>query len=235
MARSTRTVFLDANVLAAPVTRTLLLVGIEAVDVVATWSKRAELEANRHVRSRAMSVTDLRISILEADLSPTGMNPGRFAATKGADRQILADTAAANAAYLVTNDVDDFAEADLVFEKIAAVNPDLFMALRFSESAYQRALAQLVASLNNPPKTIEQMHALIGASIGVSTNGSPRSTRAVSRRRLPRRSHARSIEAQDASSAGELFAIFSVWNWAVIRIASPPPAGPSDSLHRIRY
>lgn len=162
MARSTRKIFLDANVLAAPVTRTLLLVGIEAIDVIATWSHHAEQEANRHLRPRAMSITDLRTRILETDLSPTGANPDRFTATKGADRQVLADAVAANAAYLITSDVDDFAEAELASEKIAAVNPDLFTALRFTETAYERALAQLVASLVNPPKTVGQMHALIG-------------------------------------------------------------------------
>ena len=162
MARSTRTLFLDANVLAAPVTRTLLLVGIEAIDIVATWSRHAEDEANKHLRPRAISVTDLRATILESELSPEGENPGRFAATKGADRQILADVAAADAAYLITTDVNDFAEVDLVAEKIAAVNPDLFMATRFTEEAYERALAQLVSSLVNPPKTTAQMHALIG-------------------------------------------------------------------------
>ena len=162
MARSPRTVFLDAIVLAAPVTRTLLLVGVEAIDAVARWSAHAELEANKHLRSRAMSVTDVRVDILEADLSPTGANPRRFVSTGGADGQVLADAAAAGAGYLVTSDVDDFAKADLAQEGVVAVNPDLFMALRFSGSAYQRALAQLVASLNNPPKTIEEMHVLIG-------------------------------------------------------------------------
>lgn len=162
MARSTRTLFLDANVLAAPVTRTLLLVGIEAIEVVATWSQHAEEEANKHLRSRAMSVTDLRATILESELSPTGENPARFVGTKGADRQILADATAAEAAFLITTDVDDFDQVDLVSEKIAAVNPDLFMASRFTEAAYQRALAQLVASLTHPPKSLAEMHALIG-------------------------------------------------------------------------
>lgn len=162
MARSTRKLFVDANVLAAPVTRTLLLVGIEAVDVVATWSQHAEAEANKHLRSRAVSVTDLRTTTLEMDLSPTGKNPTRFGATQVGDRQILADAVAADAAFLITNDVDDFAEADLVSETIAAVTPDLFMALRFTDEAYQRALTQLVASLINPPKTTAQMHTLIG-------------------------------------------------------------------------
>lgn len=162
MAHSTRTLFIDANVLAAPVTRTLLLVGIEAIGIVATWSRHAEQEANKHLRPRATSVTDLRTTILESELSPKGENPGRFAATKGADRQILADVVAADAAYLITTDVDDFAEVDLVAEKIAAVNPDLFMATRFTEEAYRRALTQLASSLVNPPKTTTQMHALIG-------------------------------------------------------------------------
>lgn len=162
MAPNARMVFLDANVLAAPVTRTLLLVGIEAIDVVATWSQQAEAEANRHLRSRAMSVTDLRTTILESELSPTGERSTRFTGIKRADRQILADTIAAEAAFLITTDVDDFAEADLVSEKVAAVNPDLFMVSRFTEAAYRRALTQLVASLTHPPKTLAQMHAMIG-------------------------------------------------------------------------
>ncbi len=162
MARSTRTIFLDANVLAAPVTRTLLLVGIEAIDVIATWSERAETEANRHMRPRAISVTVFRTTIWENDLSPTGQRPSRFKATKNGDRQILADAAAAEAAFIVTSDVDDFGESDLVAEEIAAVNPDLFMATRFTEAAYRRALTQLVTSLTHPPKTAAQMHGLIG-------------------------------------------------------------------------
>lgn len=162
MARSTRTIFLDANVLAAPVTRTLLLVGIEDVGIVATWSQHAETEANRHMRPRAMSITAFRTTIWENDLSPTGQRPNRFRATKEGDRQILADATAAGAAFIVTTDVDDFGESDLVTEKIAAVNPDLFMATRFTEAAYQRALDQLVTSLKNPPKTAAQMHGLIG-------------------------------------------------------------------------
>lgn len=114
------------------------------------------------MRPRAMSVTAFRTSIWENDLSPTGENPTRFTGTKRSDRQILADATAAEAAFLITTDVDDFAEADLLAEKIAAVNPDRFMATRFTEAAYQRALTQLVTSLTHPPKSVAQMHALIG-------------------------------------------------------------------------
>ncbi len=182
MARSTRTVFFDANVLAAPVTRTPLLVGIVADDVV------GDVEQARRAGSQQASGVPRHAG----DRPPCPYLGGRSLADGhepeqvrrhqgGADRQILADAAHANAAYLITNDVDDFAEADLVSEKIAAVNPDLFMALRFSESAYQRALAQLVASLNNPPKTIEQMHALIGRKHRRPTSGLLRSTLTASR------------------------------------------------------
>ncbi|MFT4035547.1 MAG: hypothetical protein QM679_08225 [Patulibacter sp.] len=59
MARNgARTVFLDANVLAAPVARTLLLIGLEAINMIAVWSQQAEDEASRHLRSRAMRFTD---------------------------------------------------------------------------------------------------------------------------------------------------------------------------------
>lgn len=73
-------VFLDANVLAKLVTRTLLMVGGV----------------------------------------PTGDVAGRFAPTKGNDRQILADADAARARFLVTEDMGDFAEADLVSLGISA-------------------------------------------------------------------------------------------------------------------
>ena len=189
MARRTQTAFLDANVLAAPVTRTLVLVGIESVGVAATWSEHAEGEANRHMRSRAMSITALRTTLLETELSPAGDNPGRFPGTKDADRQIVADAVAADAAFLITTDVDDFGELDLVKAGIAAVNPDLFMSLRFTAVAYQQALSQLVASLAHPPKSTEQMHVLIGRQhprlqhrfSGMFPNSTPDSSQPVPR------------------------------------------------------
>ncbi|HTN99433.1 MAG TPA: hypothetical protein VL068_02060 [Microthrixaceae bacterium] len=43
-------VFLDANVLASPVTRTLILAGGRADGLLLTWSKHVEAEADRHAR-----------------------------------------------------------------------------------------------------------------------------------------------------------------------------------------
>lgn len=95
----------------------------------ATWSLAAEQEAIAHTRGRAHSPAVVRES-LDLLLGPTGEDPERFRTTSGADRQILADAAAAGARFVVTEDVDDFRPEDLASVGIAAVNPDLFLAER---------------------------------------------------------------------------------------------------------
>lgn len=160
MANDPTVVFLDANVLARPVTRTLLLVGADPSGLAVTWSAHVEAEADRHVRGSALSVSALR-KRLDRVLGPTGVGPERFEATAASDRQVLADVDAARASFLVTADVDDFAESDLTALRLTAVHPDLFMALRFSRHAYLEALDLLVANMKNPPRTAGEMHALI--------------------------------------------------------------------------
>jgi hypothetical protein len=80
-------------------------------------------------------------------LSPTGAGAARFAATRESDRQILADTAAAKAWFLVTEDVDDFAETDLNRAGVTAVHYDLFLAERTTEAGYLAALGMMTASI----------------------------------------------------------------------------------------
>jgi len=160
MANDPTPVFLDANVLARPVTRTLLLVGADPSGLMVTWSAHVEAEADRHVRGSALPVSGLR-KRLERVLGPAGTGPERFGATAASDRQVLADADAVRASFLVTADVDDFAEDDLAGLRLSAVHPDLFMALRFPRHAYLEALNLLVANMKNPPRTAAQMHALI--------------------------------------------------------------------------
>ncbi|GAB96855.1 hypothetical protein BJY21_003960 [Kineosphaera limosa] len=121
-------VFLDANVLAKPVTRTLLMVGGPPSGFRTVWSRAAEQEAHRHMRPRAISPAAVRRRF-GGVLGPTGAIAGRFSATGATDRQILADAEAASACFLVTEDVDDFAEPDLVEVGVSAVNPDLFLSV----------------------------------------------------------------------------------------------------------
>src|SRR5699024_5874379 len=152
-------VFLDANVLAAPLTRTLLLSGAMLGGYSFTWSQRAEEEASQHMRPATTPLASLRaVHLDQMPLSPSADLAERFPATKGGDRQILADANAAGAHFLVTNDVDDFALTDLKQAKVSAATPDLFMSQRMTAEAYRCALVVIAGSQKNPPITIEQLH-----------------------------------------------------------------------------
>lgn len=153
-------VFLDANVLAKPVTRTLLLVGSVPSGFRAVWSEAAEQEAVRHMRPSAISPATVR-ERFGFELGPTGDIGDRFAATKGADRQILADAVAVGARFVVTEDVDDFALEDLAGVGISAVHPDLFLAGRLTREAYATVIDLFVERQVDPPTTAAQFHAAI--------------------------------------------------------------------------
>jgi hypothetical protein len=160
MATEPTVVFLDANVLARPVTRTLLLSARREGLVSFTWSRYVEAEADRHLPSRSVAIAEIRRRF-DFALGSAGTGAERFAETSAKDRQVLADADAARAVFLVTSDVDDFAETDLATLRMTAVSPDLFMALRFSRDTYLRALHQLVANMKNPPRTAGEMHGLL--------------------------------------------------------------------------
>lgn len=153
-------VFLDANILAKPVTRTLLMAGGPLSGFRTVWSKTAEQEALRHMSSRAVSPADIRRRF-GGVLTPTGEVAGRFVQTSKQDRQILADAEAAGARYLVTEDVDDFAESDLTAIGISAVNPDLFLATRLTRTAYAMVINLFVTRQVAPPTTAEEFHRAI--------------------------------------------------------------------------
>ena len=56
------TVFLDANILAKLVTRTLLL-RRSLSGYTVTWSQAAESEADRHMSTRQLSIADVRTMV----------------------------------------------------------------------------------------------------------------------------------------------------------------------------
>ncbi|OYX54302.1 MAG: hypothetical protein B7Y93_06675 [Micrococcales bacterium 32-70-13] len=153
-------VFLDANVVAKPVTRTILMVGATRSGLSVGWSATAEAEAARHMRPRATTPADVRRRY-GGEPTPTGDIAGRFEATESEDRQILADAEAAGARFLITEDVDDYGLADLASVGISAVNPDLFLAERLTREAYSVVIQRFVELQVNPPTTPEQFHAAI--------------------------------------------------------------------------
>lgn len=153
-------VFLDANVVAKPVTRTLLMVGASRSGFVVGWSATAEAEAARHMRPNATRPVDVRRRY-GGELTPTGNVAGRFEATDAKDRQLLADAEAAGARFIVTEDVDDYGLADLASVGISAVNPDLFLAERLTRAAYTFVIQRFVELQVSPPTTPAQFHAAI--------------------------------------------------------------------------
>lgn len=138
-----RLVFLDAAVLAAPTTRSLILFGQlhEDADYVACWSVEAEAEADRALQRRAMKRSE-RLGrtvdpVLVSDLRQVSDWGGNVLVgsapdvavslvdTHADDRHILASAAGSGSRVIVTVDVDDFGRGDLDRMGMCAVNPRL--------------------------------------------------------------------------------------------------------------
>ena len=154
--------FLDANTLASPITRTLIIAGARAGGLRWTWSAQVEAEADRHTRGEAVPTSQVRTAILGMELSPTARSTRGLKTTSREDRQVIADAAQAKATYLITTDVDDFAVEDLAAHDMSAVNPDYFMALRFSVQIYREAVALIASVQKNPPRTEGEVHRMLG-------------------------------------------------------------------------
>lgn len=155
-------VFLDANTLASPVTRTLLIAGGRADGLLLTWSAHVEAEADRHARGASSRTSVVRRAILGMELSKSARTTEGLLTTAPEDRQVIADAVRADAQYLVTTDVDDFAIEDLHAHEMCAVNPDYFMALRFSEHAYREGVRTLAEVAKNPPRSEAEVHRMLG-------------------------------------------------------------------------
>lgn len=122
--------FLDANTLVSPVTRTLVIPGARADGLRWTWSAHVEKEADGHARGTATRTSTVRKEILKTELSPTATSTGGLKTEATSDRRVIADAIHAGSRYLITADVDDFAFDDLAAHEMSAVNPNYFMALR---------------------------------------------------------------------------------------------------------
>ena len=159
--QSSPLVFLDANILAKPVTRTLLMFAAPGGGYSVIWSTYVENEAERHRRGRQASLAAARQS--------AGMEPypssdivDDYPATSVSDRQVLADAVKVGALFIITEDVDDFGETDLVAAGISAVNPDIFLAGRVTTSAFHDAVVRMATAMKNPPRAPEQLFMQLG-------------------------------------------------------------------------
>lgn len=160
--RDDTVVFLDANTLASPVTRTLVIAGGRADGLLLTWSAHVEAEADRHARGTSLPTSVVRREILGMELSKSARTTKGLLTAAPEDRQVVADAIRSGARYLITSDVDDFAFEDLRANGLAAVNPDYFMALRFSERAYREGVRTLAEVAKNPPRSEADVHRMLG-------------------------------------------------------------------------
>ncbi|HIT76007.1 MAG TPA: hypothetical protein IAA98_10510 [Candidatus Avipropionibacterium avicola] len=154
--------FLDANALASLITRTLLIAGARADGLRWTWSRHVEAEADRHARGRASRTSIVRQEILGTELSPTAPHTEGLVTSTPEDRQVLADAIRAGARHLITTDADSFAFDDLLAHGLSAVNPEYFMASRFTERAYVEGVDLLAAVQKSPSRTASEIHRMLG-------------------------------------------------------------------------
>ena len=103
----------------------------------------------------------MRTEILGTELSPTAQGTHGLVTGALEDRQVMADAIRAGAKYLIKTDVDDFAFDDLAAHGMSAVNPDYFMASRFSEQAYMEGVDLLAAVQTNPSRTVAEIHRML--------------------------------------------------------------------------
>jgi len=162
-------VFLDTNVLAKPVTRSLLLFAASASGYSVTWSAFVENEADRHRRDGQVSVAQVRQSA-GLELSASSDRSDTFVGTSVKDRPVLADAVGVGATLIITEDVDDFGETDLTAAVTSAVNPDLFLAERVTTDAFREAVTRMAAPMAHPPRTPEQLFIQLGRQHPLATD-----------------------------------------------------------------
>lgn len=151
-------VYLDANVLAAGISRTLLLLSAPLSNFRTVWSPYAEAEAARHQPPRAKPIGQIREQhgLLTV---PDGQSPVPLVDTDPKDRPILAAAAAAKARFVITENVKDFGATDLQTLSMSAVHPDLFLASRVTEQTYRLVLDAIAANRSREPRTPTAIHA----------------------------------------------------------------------------
>ncbi len=156
---------------------------------------KARRDRSRSARSRT-GIADLGCAHRDprTELSPTAQRTEDLVTDTLEDRQVMADAIHAGARYLITTDVDDFAFDDLAAHGMSAVNPDYFMASRFTEQAYMEGVDLLAAVQKNPARTAAEIHGCSVAGIPVWSHSSLAST-TRHRFRPTRTSRARSSEA----------------------------------------
>lgn len=132
-------VFVDANVLASPVPRTVLYLAQPLSDFELVFSPWVEAEADRHQKPGQASVSRLR-ERWDWQVVPDADEFDDLIDTDPKDQIVLASAVEARAQFLVTGNVRDFGEKDLIERRMVAVHPGLFLAHHLTAAVYREVL-----------------------------------------------------------------------------------------------
>ncbi|MDR0848569.1 MAG: DUF6011 domain-containing protein [Propionibacteriaceae bacterium] len=181
-------VFIDADVLAHPISRSLILFGSIYPDTgfVACWSLAAEAEADAALarqwertlaksgvtgRSMPVGVAELRQHPGSQDWASSALiGPATeedmvsLDDTSETDKHIVAAAHGAGCRIVVSQNVRDFGRTDLKRFGLSVVCPDVFLSLFLDSAAYQFALELMAAHRSRDPRTPEAIHQALGRS-----------------------------------------------------------------------
>lgn len=150
-------VFVDANVLASPVPRTILYLSQPLSDFELVFSPWVETEAERHQKPGHIPVSVLRQRfdwqfVADADEFDA------LTDTDPKDQPVLASAVEARAQYLVTSNVRDFGEMDLAEHRVVAVYPGLFLAHHITAKIYREVLQVVGEKRAREPRDMLSIH-----------------------------------------------------------------------------
>lgn len=149
--------FVDADVLASPVPRTILYLAQPLSDYELVYSPLVETEAERHQRTGHVPVSTLRRR-WEWKLVANADDTGHLTDTNDKDRPILAAAIAAASAFVVTGNVRHFGPTDLDVHNVSAVHPGLFLAHHLTADSYQEILDAVAVNRAREPRDPLSIH-----------------------------------------------------------------------------
>ncbi|MDR1450298.1 MAG: hypothetical protein LBI84_08895 [Propionibacteriaceae bacterium] len=160
-------VFLDADVLAAPLTRSVILMASQQDEppFQVRWSELVEAEADRHPRPGQRLVREIRERFDWGSEALVGaasvLDMSAFADTDTKDRHVAAAAHSAGIGVIVTRNVRHFGRRDLAALSLSAVNPDWFLAVTLTGRVYGATLEDICSARTRDPQTPEALHSAL--------------------------------------------------------------------------
>lgn len=152
-------VFVDADVLASPVPRTILYLARPLSDYELVYSPYVETEAERHQRAAHILVSTLRQRWdWRIVPEPESEDIAALSDTDEEDKSVLAAAIAARASFVVTGNVRHFGAGDLSAHGLSAVHPGLFLSHHITAETYREVLEAVAESRSREPREPLAIH-----------------------------------------------------------------------------